>query len=208
MDNMAYLQQISAGGKAPGAKGKFNFSFNPKILIFVGIALALIFFGMIIANMLNKEDTRDRDLTIQAQVRITNLNDTTDDYIKFIKASSLRSMATALKTILSETNREISSIILGEYGLKPTAIKKLPIFSEEASTHSELVKSLENARISGHLDRVYNREYTLQIALLISLENEIIERTKNQRLIEVLQKSIADLQSLHTQFSDYSDFSN
>ena len=204
---MAYLQQISATSK-PVAQKK-GFSLNPKILIGIGVAVVVIIFFSVIASMLGNVTDKEKEEAIRLDIRtnylLTNLNNFTNS----VKSSNLRSMGATLSTHLTELNRDLAPLLMEYWEFEDWENDSPPeILEEEGETANELYYKLENARLNGLLDRVYVREIALQIALLNSIQTEIIARTERPELIELLEKSTTNLRELHQQFSDYTDLSN
>ena len=201
---MAYLQQISTTSK-PAAPKK-GFSLNPKILIFVGIGIALVIFIAIIVGMLSGVKDKEKEEAMRLHVRTNYLLNTLAEYTPVVKSSNLRSMGSTLSSHLTELNRDLLPILTNYWGYEDWEDDApAEIFAEETELIDQLNQTLENARLNGLLDRVYTRELALQIALLNSIESEIIARTEKEELIQMLERSMGNFQELHTQFDDYSN---
>ena len=200
MNNKDYLDKIASEArpltaKAPGFFGsKLNLTMKQlKIIgIVVGAIIVVLFIGMI-ASSGNKNSERD-----------TDLSKIIDDYRTKLRSSELRSMAMSLKSVLSEANYNLSSSLTTDFGAKSAdkPNKESTAINEEALI-GELSDALEAARLNAVLDRVFAREFTYQISLLISLETDIINRTKKEPLKSSLESSRTNLEALHEQFDNF-----
>lgn len=209
MNNKDYLDKIASEArpltaKAPGFFGsKLNLTMKQlKIIgIVVGAIIVVLFIGMI-ASSGNKNS--ERDYVDQAYLRTTDLSKIIDDYRTKLRSSKLRSMAMSLKSVLSEANYNLSSSLTTDFGAKSAdkPNKESTAINEEALI-GELSDTLEAARLNAVLDRVFAREFTYQISLLISLETDIINRTKKEPLKSSLESSRTNLEALHEQFDNF-----
>lgn len=207
MDNMAYLQQISSTSKPKtGAGGKFKF--NPLWLIPVGVIIVVMIFVGVISSMLGGVQDKEKDLTFQASARAQALVQIIRTNNTYVKSSDLRTMATSLSTVLTDTDRDLVAVLRSDFNYDSVNKETLPFMAEETELITNLEVSLTDAQLNGILDRVYVRELNLQIALLLSIESEALARTERPALQEVLTKSINSLQNLQTQFTEYTDLSN
>lgn len=210
MNNKDYLEQIASEtrplvAKAPGFFGdKLNLSM--KQLKIIGIAVAaviIVLFVAMIAGSGNKNS--ERDYVDTALLRTRDLSEVIDSYRTYIRSSELRSMAMSLKSVLTETNYNLTTSLTNDFGVKePEKPNKESTTTEEAALIGELNDSLEAARLNALLDRVFAREYTYQISLLISLETDIINRTQKESLKSNLTSSRTNLETLHEQFDNFS----
>lgn len=205
---MAYLQQISTTSK-PAAPKTSKFSLNPKVLIIAGIGIALVIFMAIIGSMLGNVSDKEKDEAMRLHVRAHYLLETLNEYTNSVKSSQLRSMGTTLSTHLTELNRDLLPMLTEHWGYEDWEDDTpAEVLEEETAASEKLNGDFENARLNGLLDRVYVRELALQIALLTSIQTEIIARSEREDLIDLLTRSSNNLKELHQQFADYSDLSN
>lgn len=210
MNNKDYLERIASEArpltkKAPGFFGN-TLNLSMKQLKIIGIAVAaviLVLFVAMIASSGNKNS--ERDYVDTAYLRTKDLSDVIDEYRTYIRSSELRSMAMSLRSILTETNYNLATSLSNDFGAKtPEKPDKESTATKEAALIGELSDSLEAARLNALLDRVFAREYTYQISLLISLETDIINRTKKEPLKSNLTSSRSNLETLHEQFDSFS----
>ena len=199
MDNMAYLEQIAVS-KKPAAP-KQSFIHSKKFLIILGVIVFFALFLLIISSLLNSNSNKEPDAIAHLNLRTTNLLATLKEYNPSVKSSTLRSLGSSLSAQLTDLNRDVAPVA------KELFNKKIPekITEEETSFIDNLNSTLETARLNGVLDRVFVREFTLQIVLVNTLQSEILARTKDENLANALNGSIPNLKELHTQFEDYSE---
>lgn len=112
-------------------------------------------------------------------------------------------MGNSLKAVLQETNYAINTILKETFEAKNAKPAKEKTETDEGAITEEMMATLENGRLNGILDRVYTREMTYQIAMLISLEQETYNKTKKDILKEALTSSMSNLDKLHEQFDNY-----
>ena len=209
MNNKDYLDKIASENrpltaKAPGFFGsKLNLSMKQlKIIGAAVIAVTIVLFIGMIASSGNKNS--ERDYVDQAYLRTNDLSKVIDDNRTNLRSSELRSMAMSLKSVLSETNYNLANSLTNDFGVKSAdKPNKESTTTNEAALIGELTDSLEVARLNAVLDRVFAREFTYQISLLISLETDIITRTKKEPLKSSLESSRSNLEVLHTQFDKF-----
>lgn len=210
MNNKDYLDKIASEARpltasAPGFLGS-ALHLSMKQLKIIGIAIAAIFLVLIIAMIASSGNKNtERDYVDTAYLRTKDLSKVIDDYRTKIRSSELRSMTMSLKSVLLETNYALSSTLTNNFEAKnPDTPEKESTATDETAIIGELTASLEEARLNALLDRVFAREYTYQISLLISLETDIINRTKIDLLKSSLTSSRSNLETLHEQFDNFS----
>ena len=209
MNNKDYLNQIASEtrpltAKAPGFFGNtLNLSMKQlKILGIIAAAIIVVLFIGIIATSGNKNS--ERDYVDQAYLRTNDLSKVIEDYRTKLRSSELRSMAMSLKSVLSEANYNLANSLTNDFGVKSIdKPNKESTTTDEEALIGELSDTLENARLNAILDRVFAREFTYQISLLISLENDIINRTNKEPLKSSLVSSRTNLETLHEQFDSF-----
>ena len=212
MDNMAYLQQIAGGNNnvptQPKKKADNPFSKFLNIwtaLIAGGLAI-IITIIVLIAGMMNKVDTKDRDLMLKSYWQAYYLLDESfDEYADDVNSSDIRNMAASFKSVLNEIKLNEEQLLLSEYGIEADDIAGTvaKMASKEKSENDRLNSELEDGRLSGRLDRVFLREMTMQIANMRSYQSEIAERAKNTSVRTFHQKTDKNLDTLYDQFHDY-----
>ena len=210
MDNKEYLESIAKDTRSVGTpkKGLFGLDFNfppvlKKVLIGVGIFLVVLIIIAMIAGAAGSGNN-DRDYLDKLYIRTTNLIKETPAYNKLVKSSQLRSMGTSLMSVLTETQSSVGNIIKSDYeNANPGKPEKESITEEENKIMADYLTNLEDARLNGLLDRVYAREVTYQIGMLLSLEHEAYSNAKKDNLKSVLTTSMNNLNQLYEQFGNY-----
>lgn len=207
MDNMAYLQQIATPSGQP-QKSPLSSLMNGK-MIKILIALAILAILIIIIGAITSSGggNSERSQVEQIQLRSSNLIKTINTYNKSLKSSSLRSTGQSLSTVLTETNRELSSLLKSDYAVtdeSDTSLSKETKSSEEEYIN-KVNTTLENARLNANLDHTYARQMALEISLLSSLESSLLEKTSKAPLKNILTTSLNNLSPLHTSFDSFTD---
>ena len=137
----------------------------------------------------------ERDYVDQAYIRASNLEKVISEYNKKLKSSDLRSIAMSLKSVLSENSFILATSLTEDFGAKGVGEpEKKSILEDEEAHLTELDDTLEAGRLNGLLDRVFSREFTYQTSMLISLEENILTRTKKDNLKSKLTTSISNLE--------------
>lgn len=200
MNNVDYLNQISASTK-PTTKS--NSLLSSKPLIIGLIAAAVLSIIIIIVGIINNNSTSDTSLLTQLGLRLDNLNAAIETYNPHIKSSSLRSSGVSLASVLESTSLNLKPILEQEKIDLDKADKK--VLESETTLSDSFNNSLEAGKLNGILDRTYASEMALQISLLISLESELYNHTKDDSLKSILSSSFDNLKTLYPNFNDFSD---
>ena len=204
---MDYLNQISvASNPQPQQKQSIGGLFSKKFIFIMGGLLIFAILIMILGSVIGKTGNKEKAVAERINIRISNLMDVTQNYGKITKSSTLRSMNASLYSVLNGTSVNLSPILTTVYELTPETANA-EITAEEEDSFNQLKASLDHAKLNGLLDRTYPREITLQIQLLLSLESEISERTKDQNIKNIIGESYNNLSSIYTKFSEYSEAS-
>ncbi|MBQ6355230.1 hypothetical protein IJJ18_02310 [Candidatus Saccharibacteria bacterium] len=201
MDNMAYLNQISASNR-PAKTSSGPFPFSPKIMIGLGAAIGAIILIIIIGSIFGGDKNSEQTLVQKLNLRSENLSRTIEEYNRDVKSSKLRSMGSSLRTVLNEASSRTSAILEEDFSSKKTDKK---VEESEATYIEEVNTALEDAKLNGLLDRVFVREMTYQIGILMSMESNISNKTKKSDLKDFLSGSYSNLENLYSEFSEYSD---
>ena len=200
MDNITYLEQISASNR-PVKSGGIGGLMSPKILLILG-GVAILAIIIIIVGMLSGSGTSGVDLVSKINVRSDNLIATINTYNQQVKSSELRSIASSLSSVLTETSSKTSELLNSVYNQKKVSDS---ITKKETTYIEEVDADLEAARLNGLLDRNFARQLTLQTGLLLSIESECLSKTKNNDVKNVVSNSYANLATIYETLSNYSD---
>ena len=174
---------------------------SPKILLILG-GVAILAIIIIIVGMLSGSGTSGVDLVSKINVRSDNLIATINTYNQQVKSSELRSIASSLSSVLTETSSKTSELLNSVYNQKKVSDS---ITKKETTYIEEVDADLEAARLNGLLDRNFARQLTLQTGLLLSIESECLSKTKNNDVKNVVSNSYANLATIYETLSNYSD---
>ena len=204
MNNSEYLNQISLDNRrAKSGSGLFSGKIFKFLLGGIALAALIIIVGSLLKNVSNKE----KDLVEQVDIRVSNLSASITTYKSSLKSSRLRAMTASLSGVLSNTSRDVSTLLASVYDYSDKTANATT--SETELAHITAFNStMDEAKINGILDRTWVREMALQIALLISIESEAKARTSNSGVAATLESSMSDLNQLYEQFLSYSDATN
>lgn len=181
-----YLNQIAPQPqRRPGGQKWLIIGLILGVLAVVVIALTAF------ANM---SGGPSRDLE-RLSARLTSLQTITDAAQPNITHGELRSSNSNLSIFLSNTNRDIVEP-LENNGINPKKLDKALIESE---SYTDMVSTLEDARLNGVYDSVYVREMGLRLAELNALMGRIHSTTRSQSMKEFLVTSDTSLEAIRTQ---------
>lgn len=203
MDSLEYLNQISKSNrpvkKAPGDVSKttiIKIATGGVVLFFI-----LIAFGSLLGNLNSKVSNTTKQLYFRAD----QVNSTLRTYNKSLKSSRLRAIGSSLQTVLTGATNQLKEYYSNK-GTKSEDLKLTGKVGEEEETLiSNLNLSLERAKLNGILDRTYDNQINLQVALLISLTSQVISRTKDQKLLDIVEPLHGSLTTIHENLEAYSN---
>lgn len=207
MNGQDYLDQISATTAPSGQSSKFDFKniISSKLFRIIGAAVIFIILLIIVGNILSSAANKGRDLAGQLELRLTNLSEMLkEESNEYLKDANLRSYNTHLSNILTDTNTRLTEYLVEAYNFNtksiPTGIQK-----EEADYIEVLKAELEEARLNGLYDRTYVNSMSTEINLIIALEENILERTNNETLTDILNQSTSSLTSILESFENFNN---
>lgn len=203
MDNKAYLDQIAVKGKV-----KSGPIFTPMLIKLIAAGAIILITMIIVGSIISGSNAKVTQSFERVYVRISNFGG--DDYenplqkyADSIRNSDLRTYCEQLRTIMYDTNTRLSSVI-SSTGVKTDKISK-DITSDESLNWSNYIYALDNALLSGTLDRTFATETEYQLSTLIQYEHEALNKSNNQEFSNILQQSIKDLTSLQQSFKSWAD---
>lgn len=203
MDNKAYLDQIAVKGKV-----KSGPIFTPMLIKLIAAGAIILITMIIVGSIISGSNAKVTQSFERVYVRISNFG--SDDYenplqkyADSIRNSDLRTYCEQLRTIMYDTNTRLSSVI-SSTGVKTDKISK-EITSDESLNWSNYIYALDNALLSGTLDRTFATETEYQLSTLIQYEHEALNKSNNQEFSNILQQSIKDLTSLQQSFKSWAD---
>lgn len=201
MNDLEYLNQISAGVQKPAASsGFFDKKMKPIVGIFAGVILLLIVLAIALGSSSTPEVTAPSELS-RLYVRAEELTKTINTYNGSVRSSSLRSTGASFSTLLAGITTT-STTYLTNYGVDPGGATSS---AEDTSLITDLNNSLENARLNGILDRNYASEMYYQIRYLLVIEESIYNKTSDSSLKSYLESSSDSLSRLGNTFYNFSE---
>ena len=202
MDNREYLKQISASVRPEKAK-KTSFLSSNIFKIIIG-AIAAFIVVIIIGNILSSGKDSLRNNSFALKLHLDNTLETISEYQKSIKSSDLRSSSASLYSILSNTNRDLTSYITEKWNYKEKSVNK-NILEEEKLESDDLNQELFEAKINGILDRIYAHKMAYEISLITTRETSLSKGTKDEAFKSLLNSSLTSLNNLYDKFNDFSE---
>ncbi len=204
MDNKDYLEQISAKPPAPKKGLGVGGLLHSKFAIFGIVALVLFVLFAIIGALLGSNKGGVENLAIKLQLHVRNTAEVISTYQPNIKSTGLRSNSASLSTVLTNTNVQLTNYITEQYKVKDKDVNKN--ITEQAQTEKDALNSdLFEAKINGILDRVYAHKMAYEISKLMTEENELYDKAKDDTLKSILSDSYDSLENLYNGFNDFSE---
>ena len=200
----AYLDKIAQDNRG-AAQVESGLPVNPKLLLkVVGIFFGVLFLllGIVaIGKSLNRDTVQERDLVDQIDYRAKNLNATVEKYRGDVRSPTLRAYIVTLQGVLAKTSTDLEMVLLdGNFSGEASGA----IIESEEEYMVGVEATLEKARVNGTLDRTIDRQLTLEVALILTMEDECLSRTEDENLVMVLNESHKNLEDLYNQFDQYS----
>lgn len=189
-----YLNQIAAPDKKPGMNSKLF-----MIVLIVGVLVAAIF-GIVLFSKAGAGPTDD--LT-RVAAGMKSLQGVSNGAQTKIQSGKLRTANSNLSLFLSNANRDITGPLESNNIILSKVDKS--IIAAEAKT--DMIATLEDARLSGIYDSRYAYEMKYQIDLLLVQLNKISSQTKSKSLKEFASTSSANLTPIREQFANYAQSS-
>ena len=140
--------------------------------------------------------------SISLKYHIDNTLNIISTYQPDIKSSDLRSSSASLYSVLSNTSRELTDYLIGNFNYADGSETYQTDF-ENASMNSAILESdLFNAKINGILDKVYASKMAYEISSIMSEENTIYDSTDDAYFQSILSASYQSLETLYPNFNN------
>lgn len=201
MDGQNYLNKISQEARPVKTdKGLFK---SPLFLGVIGAVILMILIMIIGSSFDGKESMSDRSISLK--YHLDDTLEVTNRYQDLIKSSVLRSSSAALKSILANTSKDLTSYMINNYDFKEDSKNVISLREKSALNKDALLDDLFNAKITGTLDRVYAHKLTYEIGLIMSEESGLYEETSDETLKSLLGTSYSSLETIYKDFDDFSE---
>ena len=189
-----YLDQISI--KSNNVK-----LFSDKKFLFVAIGGALtviVAIIIIIAGMTQKSND-----IVQLAARLNSVNSTVDTTKNKIKSSDLRATNSELKIYLTNTIRDLGTIL----SAKNIKIDKLESKYTKLESNEDLLLRLEDARLNAVYDRIYAREMAtwLEKTLIMMQDSYDLTPKNNTKTRDFLNNAYSNLDPLQSAFENFNN---
>lgn len=201
MDGQDYLNQISATVR-PEKKSKLGSIMGSTIFKVIAGAVVAFIIIAIIGSVINGGKSSNKDQAISLKLNIDSTLKVITKYQSKVKSSILRSSSASLYSVLSNTNRDLTSFINENYNYNSKNDDK-KFLDDIAAESAELEASLFEAKINGVLDQVYANEMAYIVSLFYNKEVTLLNATKNENLKSLLTTSANSLNNLYDQFNDF-----
>lgn len=202
MDKKEYLNEISATTQ-PTSKTKKGILSSKFFWIGLGSVILLIII-IIIGSLIGGSSTSIKDRIFALILHLDNVSGIIDEYQPKVKSSKLRSSSASLKSVLGQTNKDLTNYATEKYQYKPKSVSK-SIINTETAAKDALYSDLFNAKINGDLDHTYAYKMAYEISYIKSQEDRIIKASSNSELKELLQFSQEGLSNLYDSFNNFSE---
>lgn len=201
MNNMDYLSQITGSVQGSNKGNGGQKLLTPLMIKIIAVGVVLFVLLLVVGGMLGGLASKAADLAKQIDVRMTNLIALEDTYGKEVKSPKLRALGDTMNGVMTDTTQKLTALLneTEKFDVsKPTG----KFADEEAKTSEELGVAFENAWLNGQLDEVFVREMSYQVTVLLSMESEVLERTQNEELQGIMNKSTEDLQIIQSNLNN------
>lgn len=187
MASIDYLNQI-----APQRKRGLNFS--PKQLLLLGGAL-LLALGVLAAYFISNASGPNLTALSQSLIaRSSSIEEATKESQGNIQGRELSTLNSSLSIQLTSTSSSLNQTFTNA-GINVAKIDKSII---EAESNAELLGKLQDARLSGTFDRVYLREMSYELEMLLVLINDAHTRSRDETMRTDLETAYKNLDTLRT----------
>lgn len=189
-----YLDQIAPKPqKAPSI-----FSKKPVFLGAIGLVLVLL---LCVLGLIVNVTSSAIAPTERLAARLLSTKDTSDKATNNIKSPKLRALNSALNIYLTDTIRDITPIL----EKNDVKVEKLPNKVTLAESNTEMLATLEDARLNVRFDRVYANEMSAQLENILILMKKIYKSTNSAQLKSYLDGAIDTLEPTQKEFADFND---
>jgi len=185
-----YLDQI-----APKRQNNHNLINNKPILIAAIVGIILLILVITISSLSSGGIKPSERLA----ARLNATSEITDSATSNIKSSQLRALNSDLKLYLSNTIRDIESVLKNSN----IDINKLSKKVTEEESVNDVLSRLEDARLNAIYDRTYAREMSYQLETILNLMKQINSSSSNTNTKAFLDTSIENLSPIQEDFANF-----
>lgn len=209
MDGQQYLDQISQTNRpVKQSGGGLNKILTSKIFIVGVIGLVLLILIIILGSVIGSGKKSVKELGYELTLHLDNTSAVIKEYQSDVKSSRLRANSASLDGVLSNTKSQINTVLVDELGFSEKKDASDTAEEEAATVGEELKNELFEAKINGILDRIYAHKMAYEILMFLAEEEQILENTSNENLINAVNTSHESLTNLYDKFNDFSETDN
>ncbi len=209
MDGQQYLDQISQTNRPiKQSGGGLNKILTSKIFIVGVIGLVLLILIIILGSVIGSGKKSVKELGYELTLHLDNTSAVIKEYQSDVKSSRLRANSASLDGVLSNTKSQINTVLVDELGFSEKKDASDTAEEEAAAVGEELKNELFEAKINGILDRIYAHKMAYEISMFLAEEEQILENTSNENLINAVNTSHESLTNLYDKFNDFSETDN
>lgn len=209
MDGQQYLDQISQTNRpVKQSGGGLNKILTSKIFIVGTVGLVLLILIIILGSMIGGGKKSVKELGYELILHLDNTSAVIKEYQSDVKSSRLRANSASLDGVLSNTRSQVNTVLTDELGFSEKKDASDTAEEEAAAVSEELKNELFEAKINGILDRIYAHKMAYEISMFLAEEEQILEGTSNENLINAVNTSHESLTNLYDKFNDFSETDN
>lgn len=164
---------------------------------FIGGVIAL--FGFIVYVMMGGLNPSVTEQSFEVQDRLITLQTVTAEQQPRLNANTLSSLNVTLGASITSMNAELTPMI----DSKKAKPGKKPRSEEEQAYLAKLSQTLEDAYLTGTLDRTYSSEMAYQLTILKSKMQKLRSATKTKAMQEYYTTHAATIDVTIEQLSEY-----
>ncbi|OYX40908.1 hypothetical protein B7Y94_05940 [Candidatus Saccharibacteria bacterium 32-49-12] len=189
-----YLNQIAV-------QPQMNKSSKAKVILLVAVVAVIL--TLLLALILNLVNSSSGSSLERLAVKLLATEEVADDARRQLKSSQLRSANSDLRVALTNTSRDLNTA-LADNGVEAAKLDEKAV-AAEADVTAQLQSTLEDARLNAVFDRTYAREMAYRLAVLINQIDQILTSTRDDELVNQLNRAKIDLTTVREAFANYSE---
>ena len=203
MDKKDYLDKLTAETRPQKPAGKPSKILSSKIFMVCFIGLILLIMIIIIGAILGSNKSDKKTVAYTLALHLNSTGEVIHDYQPKVKSSILRSTSASLSSVLSDTYGKLNGYLTEKYKVgAEKADKKL--IDAAALNKDALEADLFEAKITGVLDKTYANKMVYEISLIKAEEEQLITKSDEDKLKEILTTSYNSLNKLYDEFNNFS----
>lgn len=205
MESQDYLNQISVKPVSNVPKSGLDKILSSKLTWIIGGSVILFILIAIIGAVLSSGKGSLESEIIELQLRIDSTIEVISEYQPKVKSSSLRSSSASLSTVFANTSNKLTNYLTDKYNYKQNSKDNKAIAEQIKTEQDGLMNELFEAKITGVLDRTYAQKMAFEISKILTEENNVSKKSKDDELNAILSESYGSLENLYDNLNSFSD---